>query len=55
MIIPKSLIEIAVVTVTNHGSNFLDGKGRVPEQNSGSLHSLLQQDVFEGSAGLSGQ
>ena len=48
VILPKCLVEIAVVAISNHSRYFLNGERRVSEQNHGSLHSLFQQDFFEG-------
>ena len=38
-----------MVTVSDQGSDFLDKKGGVPEQDHRSLHSFFQQDLREGS------
>ena len=55
VILPKCLVEIAVVAIPNHRGYVLTGERRVSEQNHGPLHSLFQQDFFEGFTGFPGE
>ena len=43
VVFPEYFIKIAAVAVTEHKRNFLNGKGRPPEQDGRPLHALLRE------------